>query len=315
MSLAPLAFPPASLYARVFGAATGRGIASMIIGMASFVVNDTMIKIASESAPLGQLIVTRNGMATLLILGLIWFSGEIRQLRRAANRAVLTRSTFDIAATFLYLIALFHMQIGNVMAINMATPLAITAAAALLLKSPVGWRRWSAVTAGFIGILLIVQPRAEGFNAYALLAVASVVFIVARDLSTRSIDQSIPSLVVTLTNAIFILVSGLVLSFFQGWVAISWGTVALLAGAGIFLVIGYLLIVDAFRHGDLIAVGPFRYTGLVWALLSGFIIWGDIPNAMAQAGIAIVVASGLYVLHRERIRARDAKLATASLPK
>lgn len=306
---------PIALYSRLFGTGTGRGIASMVIGMASFVVNDTMIKLASESAPLGQLIVVRNGMSLLLILALIWFSGEIRQLRRAANRAVLARSTFDIAATFLYLLALFHMPIGNIMAINMATPLAITAAAALLLKSPVGWRRWSAVTIGFAGILLIVQPRAEGFNAYALLAVASVVFIVARDLSTRNIDQSIPSLVVTLTNAMFILLSGLVLSVFQGWVEMSWQTMALLAGAGFFLVFGYLLIVDAFRHGDLIAVGPFRYTGQVWALLSGYLIWGDIPNPLAQAGIAIVVASGLYVLHRERIRARDEKLATASLPK
>lgn len=306
---------PIALYSRMFGTGTGRGIASMVLGMAAFVVNDTLTKIASETVPLGQLIATRNVIATALILVLIWMSGQAGQLRRAVNRAVVTRSSFDIVATFFFLMALFNMPIGNVMAINMATPLAMTAAAAMLLKSPVGWRRWSAVLAGFGGILLIVQPRAEGFNAYALLAVASVIFIVGRDLSTRNIDQSIPSLVVTLTNAVFVLVSALILTVFQGWVAIGWREIALLAGAGLFLVAGYLLIVDAFRHGDLVAVGPFRYTGLVWALLSGFIIWGDIPNAMAQAGIAIVVASGLYVLHRERIRARDQKLATASLPK
>jgi drug/metabolite transporter (DMT)-like permease len=299
----------------MFGTGTGRGIASMVLGMAAFVVNDTLTKIASETVPLGQLIATRNVMATALILFLIWMSGQAGQLCRAVNRAVVTRSSFDIVATFFFLIALFNMPIGNVMAINMATPLAMTAAAAMLLKAPVGWRRWSAVLAGFVGILLIVQPSGEGFNAYALAAVASVIFIVGRDLSTRNIDQSIPSLVVTLTNAVFILVSALILTVFQGWVAMGWREIALLAGAGLFLVAGYLLIVDAFRHGDLVTVGPFRYTGLVWALLSGFIIWGDIPNPLAQAGIAIVVASGLYVLHRERIRARDAKLATASLPK
>lgn len=315
MSLARLAFPPAALYARIFGTATGRGIASMILGMAAFVVNDTLTKIASESVPLGQLIATRNVMATALILALIWMSGQAGQLRRAANRAVVTRSSFDIVATFLFLIALFNMPIGNVMAINMATPLAMTAAAAILLKSPVGWRRWSAVLAGFGGILLIVQPSAEGFNAYALVAVASVIFIVGRDLSTRNIDKSIPSLVVTLTNAVFVLVSALILSVFQGWVAMGWREIVLLGGAGFFLVGGYLLIVDAFRHGDLVTVGPFRYTGLVWALASGYLIWGDIPNLLAQAGIAIVVASGLYVLHRERLRARAERVATAALPK
>lgn len=315
MSPARLASAPATLYARIFGIATGRGIASMILGMAAFVVNDTLTKIASETVPLGQLIVTRNVMATALILLLIWMSGQAGQLRRAVNRAVVTRSSFDIVATFLFLIALFNMPIGNVMAINMATPLAMTAAAAVLLKAPVGWRRWTAVLVGFGGILLIVQPSGEGFNAYALVAVASVIFIVGRDLSTRNIDKSIPSLVVTLTNAVFILVSALILSLVQGWVATGWRELVLLGGAGLFLVVGYLLIVDAFRHGDLVTVNPFRYTGLIWALASGYLFWGDIPNLLAQAGIAIVVASGLYVLHRERLRARDERIAAMALSK
>ncbi len=302
---ASLAALPAPLYARLFGYGTRRGVASMILGMAAFIINDTLIKLASASVPTGQLITMRNIMAAALIVMLIVMTGQAAHLRRAADRVVVARSLIDVIATLCYLLALFHMPIGNVTAINMATPLAMTAAAAVFMGVPVGWRRWSAIVAGFLGVLLIVQPEAEGFNAYSLLAIAAVVFIVARDLTTRRIDTGIPSLVITLTNAVFVLLGALALSAWEGWVAVNLVQVLLLAGAGVFLIGGYLLIVDAFRHGDLATVGPFRYTGLIWALLSGFLVWGDIPNLLAFAGIVIVVASGLYVLHRERVKARE----------
>ncbi|HEX6956563.1 MAG TPA: DMT family transporter [Ferrovibrio sp.] len=305
MSPARLAAFPGAFYARLFGNATPRGVTSMILGMAAFVTNDTFTKLASATMPTGQLIVIRNITATILILALICLTGHAGQIRHATNRAVITRSAIDVIATLLYLLALFHMQIGNVTAINMATPLAMTAAAAAFLRAPVGWRRWSAVVVGFIGVLLIVQPRAEGFNFHSLSAIAAVVFIVARDLTTRSISAAVPSLMVTLTNAIFVLIGALALSLVEGWVAIGWKECALLFASGIFLICGYLLIVDAFRHGDLATVNPFRYTGLIWALTFGFIVWGDVPNRLAQIGIVIVVASGLYVLHRERLRSRE----------
>lgn len=300
--------PPASivpLYARLFGYGTRRGVVSMILGMAAFVCNDTLTKMASATLPTGQLIAMRNVVAGVLILLLIFVLRQAAHLPRVTNRVVLTRSAIDVVATILYLVALFHIPIGNVTAINMATPLAMTATAALFLQVPVGWRRWGAVILGFIGVLLIVQPSGQGFNAYSLIAVASVVFIVARDLTTRRIDQSIPSLVIALANAVLVLVGALTLSLFEGWIAITWRECLLLGGAGLLLVGGYLLIVDAFRHGDLATVGPFRYTGLIWALLSGFLVWGDIPNLLAFGGIVIVVASGLYVLHRERLKMRD----------
>jgi drug/metabolite transporter (DMT)-like permease len=306
----PASSPP--FYARLLGYGTRRGVTSMILGMAAFVTNDTLIKLASVTTPTGQLITMRNIMAAALILGLIVITGQAGQLRRITDRVVMTRSGLDIVATILYLIALFHMPIGNVTAINMATPLAMTAAAAVFLQVPVGWRRWTAVVIGFLGVVLIVQPSAEGFNAYALVAVASIVFIVSRDLTTRQIDKTIPSLVVALANALFVLAGALVLSGFEGWVAVGWREYLLLGGAGLFLIGGYLLIVDAFRHGDLATVGPFRYTGLIWALVSGFLVWGELPNLLACGGIVIVVGAGLYVLHRERLKAQDEAARTAA---
>lgn len=304
-----LAFP---LYSRLFGTGTRRGVASMALGMATFVVNDTLTKLASATTPTGQLITMRNIVATALLLMLVFATGQAGQLRHMRHPAVLTRSCLDVVATLLFLIALFNMPIGNITAINMSTPLLMTAVAAVFLQVPVGWRRWTAVIVGFGGIMLIVQPRAQGFNAYALLALACTIFIVARDLSTRRIPADIPSQVIALTNAILVMLGALILSGFEGWIAVGPRECLLLGGAGIFLIIGYLLIVDAFRHGDIATVGPFRYTGLIWALLSGYLVWGDIPNTLAWGGIVIVVASGLYVLHREQVKARDE--ATKTVP-
>lgn len=292
-------------YSRLFGTGTRRGVASMVLGMAAFVTNDSLIKLASATVPTGQLISIRNVLTAALLLLILLASGQAAQIRRGMDRPVMLRSAIDVVATILYLVALFHMPIGNVTAINMSTPLLLTAVVAIFLQIPVGWRRWTAVAVGFCGVMLIVQPRAEGFNAYSLVALAATVFIVARDLSTRRIGKDVSSLAVALANAIFVLVGALALSAFEGWVAIGWRELLLLGGASLFLIIGYLLIVDAFRHGDIATVSPFRYTGLIWALGAGYLVWGDIPNTLAFAGIVIVVGSGLYVLHRERIKARD----------
>lgn len=303
---------PAPLYARLLGYGTRRGVASMILGMAAFVTNDSLIKLASTTVPTGQLISMRNVLTAALLLAVLLATGQAAQIRRCLDRPVLMRSTIDVVATICYLIALFHMPIGNVTAINMSTPLLMTAVAAVLLQIPVGWRRWTAVAVGFVGVTLIVQPRAEGFNAYALLALASTVFIVARDLSTRRIGKDVSSLAIALANAIVVLIGALALSAFEGWVAVGWRELLLLGGASLFLILGYLLIVDAFRHGDIATIGPFRYTGLIWALAAGYLVWGDLPNSLAWCGIVIVVGSGLYVLHRERIKAQEE--AARSMP-
>ena len=298
----------APLFSRLFGTGTRRGVTSMVLGMAAFVTNDSLIKLASATVPTGQLISVRNVLTAVLLLLILLATRQAAQIRHCMDRAVMTRSAIDVVATILYLVALFHMPIGNVTAINMSTPLLLTAVVAIFLQIPVGWRRWSAVIVGFVGVTLIVQPRAEGFNAYSLVALAATVFIVARDLSTRRIGKDVSSLAVALANAVFVLVGALALSAFEGWVAVGWHELLLLGGASLFLIVGYLLIVDAFRHGDIATISPFRYTGLIWALGAGYLIWGDIPNGLAVAGIVIVVASGLYVLHRERIRARDEAL-------
>jgi drug/metabolite transporter (DMT)-like permease len=288
-------------YERLFGTGTRRGVASMTLSMMLFIVNDSLVKVVSASLGAGQLIAIRGLIASLIVLALIAGTGAARHLRRAWSGPAVWRGILDMVGSLLYLLALFHMPIGNATAINMTSPLGMTAAAALFLKESVGWRRWSAVVVGFCGVLMVVQPRADGFNYWSLLAIGAVFFVVARDLMTRRMRADIPSLIIVMSASVVVMLGSLGFSLVEGWKPVGWSDIALLSLAAAFVIGGYYLIVDAMRHGALSVVGPFRYTALIWALLSGYLVWGDVPNLLAISGIAVIVGSGLYVLHRERV--------------
>lgn len=291
--------------------ANRRGILSMTGAMAAFIVNDALVKYASQSMPTAQLICVRGVMASLLVLAVAHALGATARIGAIAQGAVALRAGVDAVATMLYLVSLFHLPIANATAINLASPLFITAFAVLFMSERVGWRRWLAIMVGFGGVLLVIQPRAEGFNVFALVCLLATVFHAARDLLTRRIDAGVPSILVTLATAVAVTLLSGVLSVFEGWRAFGLFELALLALASVFLAGGYYLIIDGMRHGEVSLVAPFRYTGLLWALGIGFIVWRDVPNTLAWAGIALLIGSGLYVLHRERVRASDARRGRA----
>ena len=286
--------------------ANRRGIASMVVAMACFIANDTLVKLASQSLPTSQLIFLRGVMATLLVLSVAHAIGATRSLREAARGSVAARAAVDAIATMLYLVSLFHLPIANATAINLASPLFITVFAVLFMREQVGWRRWAAICTGFAGVLLIIQPRAEGFNVFALVCLAATVCHAARDLLTRRIPRGIPSILVTLSTAIAVTLLSGALSLIEGWRPFGATQLGLLALASLFLAGGYYAIIDGMRHGEVSLISPFRYTGLLWALILGFLVWGDAPNPLAWSGITLLIGSGLYMLHRERVRARDA---------
>jgi drug/metabolite transporter (DMT)-like permease len=290
------------LYDRVFGTGNRRGIISFSLAVVLFVINEALCKLVYDTVPANQILALRGLIATAVILVFAHMMGATRRIGAMFDRRVVMRSSVDLLGSYFYMIALFHMPIGNMTAINMASPLMMTAVVAVLLHEPVGWRRWSAIVAGFLGVLLVVQPRAENFNGYSVLALGAVICIVIRDLVTRRIDPAIPSLIVILTNVGMMAVAALTLALIEGWVAMGWREVGFVAVSALFIAGGYQLAVDAFRHAEVPVIVPLRYTGLLWALLLGWLIWGDVPNELATAGIVLIVTSGLYVLHRERVR-------------
>ena len=214
------------------------------------------------------------------------------------------RSALDATATLVYLTALFHLPLANATAINMATPLCIALIVVLWLGEQMSALRWAVIALGFLGVLLIVQPKAEGFNGYSLLCLFGTLLHAGRDLFTRKINADMPSILITVATAITVTALAAVLSAFQGWKPVTAEHIMLLSAASVFLSAGYFLLIRAVRAGDISLIAPFRYAGLLLALVIGFAVWGETPNGLAWVGIALLVGAGLYMLHNERAKSR-----------
>lgn len=277
-----------------------KGAAFMVVSQAAFVFNDALMKLASADLSLFQTIFLR-GLFTTLFLGLIaWRTKALFHSVSIADRKVLAFRIFgEVGATLCYLTALFNMPIANSTAILQALPLAVTLGAALFLGETVGWRRYSAIAVGFIGVLIIVRPGAEGFNAYSFWALAAVVFIVMRDLATKKVSNAVPSIYVALLTSIFLTLTAGVLLPTSGWQPVQAISLGYLTGAGCFVMVGYLSVIIAMRRGETAFVSPFRYTILLWAILLGIVVFGDIPDFWTIVGSLILVITGVYTFYRE----------------
>jgi len=288
--------------------ANRKGILAICLAMALFIANDALVKHVSASLPAAQLIFVRGLFATGLLLVAAFLMGALRPgalaqadaWQQLTQRPVMARAALDALATMAYLTSLFHLPIGNASAINMASPMFIALYAAIAWREQVSMSRWLAIAGGFAGVLLIVQPAADAFNAWSLLCLFATLLHTARDLITRQIALSVPSILITLTTSIAVLLLTGPWSLLQGWAPLDSTQLTLLAIASVFLSSAYYLVIVGMRSGDLSLVAPFRYTGLIFALLVGWLVWGDVPNAWSWSGIVLMVASGLFMLRRQR---------------
>lgn len=292
-----------------------RGALFMVVAMAAFTVNDALTKFASESMGMAQVMLVRGLFASVLITALAWKSGALAQPRQVLHPMVALRLLGEAGGTVTYLMALAHLPLANVSAVQQALPLAVTMGAALFFGEGVGWRRWLAITVGFAGVLVIVRPGFSGFSAYSLLVLACVVFCAVRDLATRRIPDAIPTFLISAITSVAITVLGaLLLPVMGGWTPMQPNITACLALAAILVLFGYQFIIMAMRIGDISFVAPFRYTALLWATALGIVIFGDFPDRVMIAGSLIIVVSGIYTLYRERVVGRGRAAAESAGP-
>lgn len=278
-----------------------RGALYMCVAMAAFTLNDTAMKAATQTLPLFEAIALRGLITTfgLIILGLM--IGGLRFQIPAEDRPPVTiRSVAEIGGTVLFLTALMHMPLANLSAILQALPLAVTLAAAVIFREPIGWRRLSAISVGFIGVLIIIRPGPDGFDIWSLMGLGAVFFVVVRDLSTRRLSRQTPSVMVAVWASASVMMVGIVAAFFDGWVAIPLHEALIVTAASVALVVGYMFSIMVMRVGDIGFIAPFRYTALLWAIVLGWLSFGTLPDALTLFGAVIVVASGVYLLLRER---------------
>ena len=281
------------------------GAILMAVSMLSFISNDALMKFLFQTISVEQGIFMR-GLVSVPLLALIAYLRKSLFVRIDWRnwRVILTRAFAELAATMAFLTALSNMPLANITAILQALPLTVTMFAAIFFGEQVGWRRWSAILAGFIGVLIIIRPGGDGFNEYAVLAIVAVACVTVRDAITRRLDRSVPSLFVAFISAIPIFIYGGVATATTGWTVVSGAIIGIVVVAAIAITCGYLFAVMAMRNGEISFVAPFRYTGMIWAILFGFLLFGDLPDAATILGTMIVIGMGVYAFHRERIRQR-----------
>jgi drug/metabolite transporter (DMT)-like permease len=281
-----------------------RGIAAMLASTAAFVLNDTLLKIATEVVPTGEAIFLRGLFTTLFCALLFARHGAPANLTHGLSPRIVGRAIAEVGSTLFFLSALVRMPIGDATAILQFTPLAITAGAALFLGDRVGWRRWLATGVGLVGVLIIVRPGGAAFNPYSVLALLSILFGVARDLLTRAMDASLPSLLIAGTSSAAVTLASLGFVAFETWGWPASTPLLLLVGSSTALVAGQYWLITAMRTGEIAAVAPFRYSVILWAVLAGYLVWREAPDTASWIGIAVVTAAGIYTFLREQRLAR-----------
>ncbi|MEM7044413.1 MAG: DMT family transporter [Pseudomonadota bacterium] len=278
-----------------------RGAIYMMLSMAGFVLNDTLMKSLSADLPMFQAIFLRGLVATALIGALAWHRRALWYRPSGVTvRIISLRVVGEVGATICFITALFNMPIANATAILQVSPLAVTLGAALFLGEAVGWRRYSAIIVGFLGVMLIVRPGSDGFTVYSVYALAAVVFFVMRDLVTRRLPPEVPSLFVTVISSISVTLMAALIIAADSWQPVTLYQLGILTLAAVFVLIGYLFGIMTMRVGDIGFISPFRYTILIWAMILGFVVFGDVPDLLTLVGSAIVVLTGLYAFYRER---------------
>jgi drug/metabolite transporter (DMT)-like permease len=292
-----------------------KGALYMMMAMATFTCNDALVKSLTPVMNTGQIIFLRGLLTTVLLLLLAWRLKALRHPRVMLQPALIGRTVFDALATVAYLLALRDMPIANTSSILQSLPLAVTFGAAIFLHEPVGWRRWSAILVGFLGVLVVLRPGPEGYGLSAIFVVLTVLFAAGRDLTTKLVHADTPSTTVSAYScAIITFVGAALIEPLGGWQPVSGHSWAVLAETSVLVLGGYQGIVMAMRTAEISFIAPFRYTSLLWAILMGYLLFADVPDVWMLVGAAIVIGSGLYTFYREnKTRSRTAVSQRASV--
>jgi drug/metabolite transporter (DMT)-like permease len=285
-----------------------RGILFVTFSMAAFAGEDTFIKSMSRG-PVSEVLIFL-GIGGMIAFGTLTYlqRGTLAPLVHPDMRSplMLWRNASEAVAAMFFITALSLVPLSTVAAVFQATPLAITAGAAVFLGEQVGWRRWGAIGLGFIGVLIIIRPGGDAFQLAALLPLGAVITIAVRDLLTRQMDPSIPSLSVAFYGFCAVIPAGVLLAPINDPFVMPQGVEwAYMLGAVICGVSGYYAIVQAMRIAETSIIMPFRYMRLIFSMALGMLVFAERPDFWTYVGAAIVIGTGAYTFWREqRARAR-----------
>lgn len=294
-----------------------KGGALLTASMAAFAVEDAIIKGLTATYP-PALILAIIGASGFVFFGFLAALQGANPLSSQALRGAMgLRNLLEAIGTFSFVLALAMTTLTTTSAILQAAPLLVTMGAALFYGEQVGWRRWSAIAIGFIGVLLILRPGLEGFRSAALWAVVGVVALAGRDLVTRRVSPRLSNLQMAGWGFAALLPAAVMQQFLGLPAPVpprlpdAAETLRLVA-AFAFSALGYYALTVALRIADLSAIAPLRYSRMLFALILAVAVLGEQPDMPTLAGAALVILSGLYTLDRERRIARRRRTTEAA---
>ncbi|MDQ0470023.1 DMT family transporter [Labrys wisconsinensis] len=282
------------------------GILVMLAAMAVFMVNDSFLKLAAQDLPPFAAIFLRGIFASIGCAALVVVRGDWKAMSGSIHRRTLIRAAGETGNTVTFIIALANMPIANAGALLLTAPLMMVLGAALVFRERIGPLHLVLVCLGFGGALLVAQPGTSGFNAASLFALGAAVFAATRDLVGRTVPTAIPTTVVVFATMLIVtLIAGLLSVTVEIWVPPTSRHLIFLALSGATLVLGQVGLFLAYRIGRTATVAPFFYSYLLWGVVSGLVVWHELPNPLALGGIALIVASGVAIVVLDQRRGRD----------
>ena len=290
-----------------------RGILCMIAGSALIVFNDVIVKSLTDEFPVGQAMFVRSFFVIPPIVLFALHEGRLSNLKVHNMKGQALRSAIVVTGMFLFLTAISLMPIADALAITFAAPLLATALAVPVLGEKVGVRRWTAVIVGLGGVILVLRPTGEGIALVALLPLGSAVTLALRDIFTRKLSVSDSSSSILMFTTVVVMAVSFASSLADplfGWTAaawrpMTWQDIAMLGVAGFLLAGAQYAMIEAVRLAEIGLVAPFKYTSMVWAVLTGYLVFDTVPDIWIISGSTLVAASGLYMLHREAALKKD----------
>ena len=282
-----------------------KGILAMIAAALLLTLNDATTKWLTETYQVWQVLALRQLCSLLLIVPYIHLVTGWGVLKVTNRPGMALRSLLFVATTGTIVVSFSLLPLALVTAIAFSSPLFVVAFSHLFTDEKVGKRRWLAVLAGFAGVLVIVRPGEAGFEMVLILPVLAAFFAGSRDIMTRGLSRTESSISILLWSNLAVVCVAMIVTTVQGWQAITGAAALLLLVNGALNAGAHFLIIEALRLGEASLVSPFRYSGLIWAIMLGLVIWGDFPDSWTLAGAALLVASGVYIIERSP---RPAKL-------
>ena len=287
-----------------------RGSLLMIFAMVCFALEDMFVKLLTERIAVGEiLVIFALGGGAIFAIAAVW-RGDGLWSRDLLAGSVVWRNLGEIVGTVGFISAVAFTPLATASAILQATPLAVTLGAAVFLKEPVGWRRWTAIWVGFIGVLIVIQPGGETFDPLSILAVIGVIGLAARDVVTRKVPKAISSMQLSAYGFLSLAPAGWLMMWVMGdhFIAPNTREWLWILGGIAFGTVGYYALIAAMRIGEASVITPFRYMRLLMAIAIAALVFGEPLSIWTLIGGAVIVASGLYTLLREqRIKRQTAR--------